>query len=78
MTKNRTLTIAALTAVAGVGALTGAPAASAAATTTCVTVYDSPDAGSKVCVFSEGPCVVGEYRTTFLGTEFYCLVPRPS
>jgi hypothetical protein len=78
MRPTRTLTIAALTAVAGLGALAGsAPAASAAAVEKCVTLYDFPDAGSKVCVFTEGPCLVGEYRTTFLGTEFYCHVPRP-
>ncbi len=75
MTFARSLTIATLMLFAGLGALL--PSTSAAATTKCVTVYDFPDAGSKVCVFTEGPCVVGEYRTTFLGTEFYCLVPRP-
>lgn len=73
----RAKTIAALTAVAAVGALAGAPSASASAATKCVTVYDFPDAGSKVCVFTEGPCLVGEYRTTIAGTEFHCLVPRP-
>jgi hypothetical protein len=77
MSFKRTLTIAALTGVAALGALAGAPAASASAATKCVTLYDFPDAGSKVCVFTEGPCIVGEYRTTFLGTEFYCHVPRP-
>lgn len=76
MSFTRTLTIAALVAVAGLGA-GAATAPAAAATTTCVTLYDFPDAGSKVCVFTEGPCLVGEYRTTFLGTEFYCHVPRP-
>ncbi len=77
MSRTRTLAIATLTFLAGLGALLGGPATSAAATTKCVTVYDFPDAGSKVCVFAEGPCVVGEYRTTIAGTEFYCLVPRP-
>jgi hypothetical protein len=76
MSFTRTLTISALAAVAALGA--GAASAPAAtATTKCVTLYDFPDAGSKVCVFTEGPCLVGEYRTTFLGTEFYCHVPRP-
>jgi hypothetical protein len=77
MTLTRAVTIASLAAVAALGAPASAPAASAAAATKCVTLYDFPDAGSKVCVFTEGPCLVGEYRTTFLGTEFYCLVPRP-
>jgi uncharacterized membrane protein len=78
MSFNRTLTIAAVAAVAALGASAGsAPAASATDVNKCVTLYDFPDAGSKVCVFTEGPCIVGEYRTTFIGTEFYCHVPRP-
>lgn len=69
----RTLATAAVAAaVAALG-----PAASASAVTKCVTLYDFPDAGSKVCVFTEGPCLVGEYRTTIFGTEFHCLVQRP-
>ncbi|HEV3001858.1 MAG TPA: hypothetical protein VGW75_14045 [Solirubrobacteraceae bacterium] len=78
MSFTRTMTAAAVTAVAALAALGGASTASAsAATTKCVTLYDFPDAGSKVCVFTEGPCLVGEYRTTILGTEFHCLVQRP-
>lgn len=74
----RTLATAAVAAaVAALAALAGAPAASASAVTKCVTLYDFPDAGSKVCVFTEGPCLVGEYRTTIFGTEFHCLVQRP-
>jgi hypothetical protein len=58
--------------------LTASGSASArAAAVKCVTVYDFPDAGEKVCVFTEGPCLVGEYRTTFLGTDFHCIVSRP-
>ena len=78
MSFTRTLAVAALAAGAALVAPAGAPAAPpAAAATNCVTVYDFPDAGEKVCVFTEGPCLVGEYRTTFLGTEFRCLVARP-
>ena len=77
MSFTRTITIAASAAVAALGAFAGAAPASSAAATKCVTLYDQPDAGSKVCYFSEGPCAVGEYRTTFIGTEFYCYVSRP-
>lgn len=77
MSFTRTITAAAVTAVAALAALGGASTATASAATKCVTLYDFPDAGSKVCVFTEGPCLVGEYRTTFLGTEFHCLVQRP-
>jgi hypothetical protein len=75
MRLKRAITAAAVTSVAALGALTGS--AEAATATKCVVLYDFPDAGSKVCVFTEGPCIVGEYRTTFIGTEFYCYVPRP-
>ncbi|MDQ3742243.1 MAG: hypothetical protein M3389_14995 [Actinomycetota bacterium] len=75
MRLKRTISAAAVTSVAALGALTGS--AQAASEKTCVTLYDFPDAGSTVCVFSQGPCLVGEYRTTFIGTEFYCYVPRP-
>jgi len=74
MRLKRTITAAAVASVAALGALTGSAHANEK---TCVTLYDFPDAGSTVCVFSQGPCLVGEYRTTFIGTEFYCLVPRP-
>jgi hypothetical protein len=62
--------------VLAIAALAPVGSASAAAEK-CVTVYDFPDAGEKVCVFTEGSCLVGEYRTTFLGTDFNCIVTRP-
>jgi hypothetical protein len=77
MSFTRTATMATLAALAATTALVGAPTASAATSTSCVTVYDFPDAGEKVCVFTEGPCLIGEYRTTIFGTEFRCLVARP-
>ena len=54
-----------------------ASASTSAAPDNCVTLYDFPDAGEKVCVYTQGPCLVGEYRTTFIGTEFHCIVNRP-
>ena len=71
----RAVTALAATSMLALGAMTGS--AEAAASTTCVTLYDFPDAGSRVCVVTSGPCLVGEYRPPFTGTEFYCLVPRP-
>jgi hypothetical protein len=59
-------------------ALTASASASMPASAVkCVTLYDFPDAGSKVCVFTEGSCLVGEYRTTIFGTDFRCIVNRP-
>ena len=52
-----------------------APAAAAAAPN-CVTAISGGDIGERFCV-NEPDCLVAEYRTTFLGTERYCLVPRP-
>lgn len=71
----RAIAAAAVTSMLALGALTGS--ARAANDKVCVPLYDFPDAGSTVCAFSQGPCIVGEYRTTFTGTEFYCYVPRP-
>ncbi len=43
---------------------------------TCVTVYDFPDLGWRVCVApNDAGCRVYEYRTTFTGTEKNCLLP---
>jgi hypothetical protein len=58
-------------------AFVGLTSSASASAEKCVTVYDFPDAGEKVCVFTDGSCLVGEYRTTFLGTEFHCVVARP-
>ena len=69
--------VLAVVMLAFVGLTSSASASASAAPDKCVTVYDFPDAGEKVCVFTEGSCLVGEYRTTFLGTEFNCTVARP-
>lgn len=54
------------------------PAPSGASAINCVTVYDFPDAGYKLCPTLDNPhCLLWEERTTFIGTERTCLVPRP-
>jgi hypothetical protein len=62
-------------ALAGVVAPAGASAETAGAAK-CVTVLSGGDIGERFCV-NEPDCLVAEYRTTFLGTERYCLVARP-
>lgn len=58
-------------------ALLAAPApAATAAPGNCITVIQGGDIGERFCV-DEADCLVAEYRTTFLGTERYCIVPRP-
>ena len=73
----RKFVIAAVSVVAFLGLTATSSASTATSAEKCVTVYDFPDAGEKVCVFTEGSCLVGEYRTTFLGTDFHCIVSRP-
>jgi hypothetical protein len=63
-------------AFAGVVAPAGA-SADATSTSKCVTALSGGDIGERFCV-DEPDCLVAEYRTTFLGTERYCLVPRPT
>jgi hypothetical protein len=67
----------ALLAFAAMTSSASASGSASAAGEKCVTVFDFPDAGEKYCVFTEGSCLVGEYRTTFLGTEFHCTIARP-
>ena len=69
--------LASLLVLAGLAA----PASSAETTTEvsaakCVTVLQGGDIGERFCV-DDQECLVSEYRTTFLGTERYCTVPRP-
>ena len=63
-------------ALAGVAAPAGASAADTTALR-CVTVLSGGDIGERFCL-DEPDCLVAEYRTTFLGTERYCLVARPA
>jgi hypothetical protein len=72
------ITIAAVAALAATAA-TAAPAAAEADVTRCVstTQYIS-DGGSKYCVSTDSSCLVAEWRTTFLGTEYYCHVRNPA
>jgi hypothetical protein len=55
---------------------TGPVVQSSAAADQCVTVYDFPDMGWRVCadVWAED-CALYEYRATFLGTERNCIGP---
>ena len=70
--------LVAVTSLLAAASLVGAaPAPAAQDVQKCQQVYNFPDAGSKVCVDTEGWCLIGEYRTTFLGTEFYCYVRKP-
>ena len=70
-------TIAAVAALATTAA-TAAPAAAEQEISRCAstTQYIS-DGGSKYCVDTESSCLVAEWRTTFLGTEYYCHVRNP-
>jgi hypothetical protein len=62
-------------AFAGIVAPAGA-SADAVSASKCVTALSGGDIGERFCV-DERDCLVAEYRTTFLGTERYCLVARP-
>jgi hypothetical protein len=73
----RKLAVLVLSVLAFAALTASASARTPASAINCVTVYDFPDAGEKLCVYAEGPCLVGEYRTTFIGTEFHCIVNRP-
>ena len=76
--KLRSIAIAGALAITGVAASTAAPAAAdTSAVIRCVVVYDFPDAGLKYCYDPQGPCLVTEHRTTFLGSESRCVVPNP-
>ncbi len=62
-------------------AVTAAPAPAAAAGSDsvlkCVVIVEEGgDMGERVC-FDEPDCLVAYYRTTFIGGDRYCLVPRP-
>ena len=77
--KLRSIAITGALAITGLAAGTAAPAsaATAAAPSNCVTVYDFPDMGLKYCYYLAGPCLVTETRTTLLGTETTCVVRNP-
>ena len=66
--------VPALLVLAAVAAPAPAQATSAA---NCVTVIpEGGDIGEKLC-FNEPDCLVAWYRTTFIGSERRCVVPRP-
>ena len=71
------LGIAAFAALA-ITAGTAAPSGADSAPSKCVsdTQYFN-DSGSKYCVDTTGDCLVSEWRTTFLGTDYYCDVRNP-
>jgi len=70
--------ISALAMLAAAAAFVVPASASAASVApgNCVTVIEGGDIGERFCI-NDGECLVSEYRTTFLGTERYCIVPRP-
>jgi hypothetical protein len=76
--KLRSIAVAGAMAMTGAAAGAAAPATAAqAAPSNCVKVIESFDFALRYCYHLEGPCLVSETRTTKLGTETRCLVPRP-
>lgn len=71
-----TLTFVALLTLGAIALPTAQASPTPAEGPVCVTVYDFPDLGWRVCVApNDAGCRVYEYRTTILGTEKNCLVP---